>query len=231
MEPRADLNGWAEDDFVDAATPPFSESDPWEPEALSGSTPDWFQRDRPSFDPDTTSTRQPAVDEDWCFFDELEDVDAEDGWLGGEADDSDWVEPEPTVEAISDLSESLYPPDHTINDISRELKIDRLLVLTEPITDEQRTRCHELLTACETRRLSRWIPWLARQTWCGAKLQLFLEFQSYWQSNRQNRWWETFWWDGYAQTWLPSYQSGTLTLDHARELVEKRSHCAVCRCD
>lgn len=138
---------------------------------------------------------------------------------------SDWVEPDPSSDASSEFSESLYPPDETITEISCELKIGELLTRIGPITEEQRSRCHDVLGDCGIGRLRRWIPWLGRQAWGGAMLQLFLEFRRHWEANM--RWWETFRWDHREQEWMPSYQSGTLTLDHGRELVEKRAHCDV----
>ena len=228
MGGQRETRRWVEEDFVDAASvETFVEHDPWDPNALSTVSPDIPLPERLSYEPEATA-HEAEVGNAWDFIDELADVDPADQWSEGDLDSpSDWVEPDPTVDASSELSESLYPPDETITDISRELKIGELLAQIEPITEEQRARCHQVLRACEIGRLRWWIPWLAKRAWCGQKLQLFLEFRRHWESGTNIRWWETFRWDHREQEWTPRYQSGALTLDHARELVEKRAHCDV----
>ena len=224
MGGQGELRGWVEDDFVDAASAePLVESDPWDPNAALTS-----ESARQSHESEAPTADEPEVDSAWDFAEELADVDQGDRWSSGAFDPpSDWAEPDPTIDASSELSESLYPPDPTITDISRDLKIGELLARIESITEEQHDRCHEVLSACGIRRLRRWIPWLRNRDWCGAKLQLFLEFRCHWDTQANARWWETFWWDRREQEWMPRYQSGTLTLDHCRELVDNRAHCAV----
>ena len=140
---------------------------------------------------------------------------------------SGWDEPEPTVDAVSDLSESLYPPDDTVTDLSLELKIGELLVRVGSINEEEHAQCLELLKACGVGRLRHMLPWLRDRTWRGAQLRLFLEFRKHWESNANVRWWETFLWSEYEQCWMPRYQPGTLTLDHVRQLTLRRSNRAV----
>lgn len=228
MGHRQEPYGWVVDDFLDATSgETLIENDPWGPNALptvtSGSSP----RERQGFESQATA-HQVVGDNAWDFVDELADIDPNDPWSEGALDlPSDWVEPDPTTDASSELSESLYPADETVTDISRELKIGELLAQIEPITEEQHTRCHQVLRACGIGRLRHWIPWLRERAWCGAKLQLFLEFRCHWESSANIRWWEIFHWDYREQDWMPSYQSGTLTLDHSRELVERRPHCDV----
>ena len=228
MGGQEEMRRWVEEDFVDGdSIETFAENDPWDPNALSTVSPGYSLPERLSYEPEATD-HEARADGAWDFVDELAEVDTGDQWSEGAFDSpSDWVEPDPTVDASSELSESLYPPDETITDISRELKIGELLAQVEPITEEQRARCHQMLRVCGIGRLRRWIPWLAKRAWCGQKLQLFLEFRRHWESGANVRWWETFHWDFREQEWMPGYHSGTLTLDHGRELVEKRAHCDV----
>ncbi len=224
QEPRR----WVVDDFVDsAAEETFAESDPWDPNALSTIT-SGLSPPEPLGCRSEAAGHQVLTDSAWDFADELAEVDPVDQWSVGAVDSpSDWLEPDPTIDASSELSESLYPPDDTITDISRELRIGELLARLEPITDEQRARCREMLRSCGIGRLRRLIPWLSKGVWCGAKLQLFLEFRGHWASRANVRWWEAFRWDYRERTWMPSYHPRTLTQDHCRELVEKRAHCDV----
>lgn len=227
MGNNRELNGWRDDDFVDTLSSEPRESDPWEPYAPSAAGPDPSLPEHLelSFDQNTTIP-QPEEDNASDFLDELEDSSQADIWSDSTFDaTSDWVEPDPTTDASSELSESLYPPDRTITDITRHLKIGELLANVEPITEEQRARCHALLSACSVRRLSQWIPWLRNRAWCGGKLLLFLEFRRCWESNTNVRWWETFRWDYHQQVWMPMYNRGALTLEHTRELVENRAQC------
>lgn len=213
---------WVDEDFVDSATEPVVENDPWEaaPSASASSPPVPVRRG--GF-PDAAAARQAGTEDvSSDFAADLAHVDESDGVFDPP---SDWAEPDPTIEASSELGESLYPPDPTITDLSRDIKIGELLAHIEPITEEQRTRCHEVLSACDIRRLRRWIPWLRNRDWCGAKLRLFLEFRCHWDSPANSRWWETFWWDWREQEWMPRYRSGTLTLDHCLELVVNRGPC------
>ncbi|MCY3839829.1 MAG: hypothetical protein OXH09_14440 [Gammaproteobacteria bacterium] len=220
--------GWVVDDFVDApAGETFIESDPWDPNVLPTVASGLSPPDRQGYESEATA-HPVKTDSAWDFVDELADIDPNDQWSEDALDlPSDWIEPDPTIDARSELSKSLYPADETVTDITRELKIGELLAQIQPITDEQRTRCYEVLRDCGIGRLRRWIPWLSKRAWCGKKLQLFLEFRCHWESSANIRWWETFHWDYREQDWMPSYQSGTLTLDHGRELVERRAHCDV----
>ena len=62
------------------------------------------------------------------------------------------------VDAASDLSESLYPPDDSITDFSLDLKIGELLLRVEPIDEEQRLDCLELLKEFGLGRLRHILP-------------------------------------------------------------------------
>ena len=228
MGGQTELRGWYDDDFLDvASSEPLSEHDPWDVDE-SATSPPGLPPMQANHESPIPSNRGADGWSPWDFVDELAAVDPDDRWPEESADPpTDWAEPDPTIDASSELSESLYPPDGTITDITRDLKIGELLAHVEPITEEQRTRCHELLSACGIGRLRRWVPWLRNQDWSGARLLLFLEFRRHWEKNANVRWWETFWWDPREQEWTPTYQPGTLTLDHCRELVENRAHCAV----
>lgn len=224
-----ELRSWVEDDFVETTSPqPLDETDPWDPRLpVAQSQAALSHREQMGYEPGATRATL-GSHAAWDYEDELATVDPGEQWSEVALEPpSDWVEPDPTIDASSELSEALYPPDESITDISRELKIRELLARIEPITSEQRARCHGLLAACGIGRLRRWIPWLGNRHWSGPELQLFLEFRRHWESSANVRWWETFRWDCFQQEWMPSYQSGALTLDHGRELVERRAHCAV----
>ena len=221
-----ELPSWADDDLVDTAlSHPLGESDPWDPNGTTTASAPSISLSGPRGEGSPAPTPPDATRD---FADELTDFDADEQWPVIQCDPpSDWPEPEPTTDASSELSESLYPPDDTITDISRELRIGELLARVEPMTSDQRERCRELLAMCRIGRLRRWIPWLRNRHWSGTRLQLFLEFRRHWESSANVRWWETFRWDYLLQEWMPGYQSATMTLDHGRELVQRRAHCAV----
>ena len=224
MVARENSQGWTETDFVDSASPDPRESDPWDPSASLAP----YDADPEPPDFESNGTDAPLPDGGgWDLADELLGVDEGVQWEDGDPDPGDWAEPDPLVDASSELSESLYPPDDSITDVSRELKIGELLVRFDPVSPEQQARCHELLSACGIGRLRRWIPWLRARSWCGATLQLFLEFRHHWESGTNVKWWETFTWDAYQQRWHPRYQAETLTLDHCCELLEKRQRLTV----
>ena len=228
MGGQGELRGWVEDDFVDeVSSQPLVENDPWDPN-VPPSAPGLSLPGRLGSESEANTAHQADLDSASDFVDELADIDPGDQWSEGAFDPpTEWAEPDPTIDASSELSESLYPSDSTITDISRDLKIGELLAHMEPFTEEQRARCHEVLSACGIGRLRRWIPWLRSRDWCGAKLQLFLEFRRHWESNANARWWEIFRWDHREQEWMPRYQPGTLSLDQGRELVDNRAHCDV----
>lgn len=221
---ESELPSWVDDDFVDPTfAHPSDESDPWAPNRTMDPTSGSSLSEPLEAEPEASF---PHDAED--FLAELTDLDPTEPWAIAELDpSSDWAEPEPRIDASSELSESLYPQDDSITDISRELKIGELLARVEPMTSSQRERCHALLAICATGRLRRWIPWLRNRHWSGTKLQLFLEFRLHWESNVNVRWWETFRWDYHQQEWIPRYQSAAMTLDHGRELVERRPYCGV----
>lgn len=139
----------------------------------------------------------------------------------------DWDEPEPLVDAASDLGELLYPPDDSITDLSLELKIDELLMRVTPIDKAQREQCRELLRVCGLRRLRHLLPWLHRQTWQGTQLLLFLEFREHWGLKTNAQWWEVFQWSEREQNWMPRYERRALTLHHSWALVHKRTRYTV----
>ena len=158
-------------------------------------------------------------------------ADSDPWWLDeplGEWDDGfggDWlVEPDegqcgvadPTEDPTSDFSEPLYPPDHSVTNLTLSLKIDEFLAGAKPITQKQNQRCFELLEGCGTKWVGRNLTWLREQKWNGSLLQLFLEFREHWKSHANYRWWESLHWNAWMQRWVPSYQPNLLT--HALEL-------------
>lgn len=212
-------HGWVDDDFIDRDSNPVPplEMDPWYPTR--------YQDDLPRNSPEESDIGAFEVNSATDTLWDIEDL--RDDTFPGQWDDvpdieGDWVEPDPTADPISALAEPLYLPDNSITDVSRELKIGELLALITPCAQEQRDRCHELLNTCGLGQLRCLIPWLRKHTWCGDKLQLFLEFRNHWELNSNVRWWEIFYWDYYGQTWIPKYYNTTLTLEHTRYLVEKR---------
>jgi len=204
---------WTDIDFIDGDLKPvpMAESDPW------GSTESHSNREVRASSPIGFEDFDPTEHDSWGVED-LAEEEPEDPW----SDTPAWAEPEPTVDASSELGESLYPPDNTITDLSRELNIDELLNAAIPSTENQRARCYELLCTFSTRRLRYLIPWLRKRAWCGTKLLLFLDFRVLWELPRNMRWWENFCWSDHQEVWIPRYISSTLTLDHAGELVERR---------
>ncbi len=215
-------HSWADIDLVDDDIRPMptTEIDPWRPIEFDTRTavPDSPLRELENVE---------AINQGPWNVDDLIDEDLDglyDPWP--EEDVPILVEPDPTVDATSDLSEVLYPPDNTVTDISRELKIGELLDRVVPKTESQHIRCYELLNATTVGRLRRLIPWLQSRAWSGAKLQLFPEFRIHWELPRNMRWWETFRWSDIEGTWIPRYTKATLTFDHAIALVERRGQCA-----
>ena len=228
METRRGWQAWIGDDFVDKDTQaePLVEPDPWEPDELSTQIRHHGEMEQ---------SRREATADDVIDPIDLYDLDDEPPadvrnareWLDDTVEiPSDWDEPEPVADAASDLSESLYPPDDSVTNLSLELKIGELLVRVEHIDEEQREACVELLKACGIRRLRYMLPWLGDRTWYGTTLRLFLEFRKHWESKANMRWWETLLWSEREQRWMPRFQRGTLTLDHSRELIQRRFHYA-----
>ncbi len=211
---------WSDNDLIDCSSSPIahSESDPWNPVGHQAESSQALQHNSAieAFGAEEVTASPWNLEDlrDHEFTDQCEDA----AFDGG-----DWEEPDPTANPISELSESLYPPDNSITDISKELKIGELLAFVAPCTLMQHARCHELLSACNVGRLRRLIPWLRNYSWCGDKLQLFLEFRDLWESPSNVHWWEFFYWDHLDQEWMPKYLKTTLTLEHARELVENRA--------
>ena len=225
MGTRSGWQDWVGEDFVDNVAQLPVEPDPWEPsETLVQVREDNGVplSEPPEVADDLTEQGKPYVlveDEPGSY------VAIEPGWSDSVVENSsDWDEPEPMVDAASDLSESLYPPDNSITDLSLDLKLGELFLRVEPLDDEQRVHCLELLKDYRLGRLRCLLPWLRDQTWDGAQLRLFLEFRKCWEANAH--WWEAFLWSGREQCWMPTYQSGTLTLHHSRALVSRRSQCA-----
>ena len=212
-------HSWTGIDFVDgdAESMPMAEIDPWNPveSHTSPTIPDSSLSKHENFE---------AIDQTSWSVGDLDDHELDDPW--SEEDVPKWAEPDPTADASSDLNEELYPPDNTVTDLTRELKIGEFLTRVVPCTERQRMRCHELLSAATVGRLRRLIPWLRERAWCGAKLELYLEFRTYWELPINLRWWETFHWNYREGAWIPRYTQTTLTFHHASELVEVRGHCA-----
>ena len=211
---------WSDDDLIDCSSNPIahSESDPWNPAGHQTE----FSRPPPDNSAIEAFGAEEVTASQWNPED-LRDHEFTDQWGDAPFDGGGWEEPDPTANPISGLSESLYPPDNSITDISKELKIGELLAFVLPCTRMQHARCHELLSDCSVRRLRCLIPWLRNHSWCGDKLQLFLEFCILWEFPGNAHLWEFFYWDHFYQEWMPNYSKTTLTLDYARELVENRA--------
>ena len=229
MGMRSGWRAWVDDDFVDKDTlsKRLVEPDPWEP--VESLTVTLRNRDVDEIELEAPVDDTVDVSEPYDLVDEpTVDVRSEAGsYDGTEEVPPDWDEPEPMVDADSDLSESLYPPDNSVTDLSLELKIGELLVHVSPMAKQQREHCLELLKACGLGILRRLLPWLRDRTWNGTQLQLFLELRKHWGAKANVRWWETFLWSEAQQRWMPRYQRETLTLSHARVLVKWRSHYTV----
>ena len=224
MGKRKGWQVWVGEDFVDHDThsEPLVEPDPWE----SGESSIQTRRD---FGDSYLQAPHDEVIDPGTLYQSAERLSApvrdEPDWSDGTVEiPFEWDEPDPVVDAASDLSESLYPPDDSVTNLSLELKIGELLMQVKPIDEEQRAECMELLRACGLSRLRYMIPWLGDQNWRGEKLRLFLKFRKLWESKSNMRWWESFLWSEREQCWMPRYQRGTLTLDHTRELIQRRSH-------
>ena len=229
MGDQGELRNWTENDFVDTTSAePRDEDDPWQSNQPPTSITVATLQERQVNGPDASAAPNEADFDGLGYFDdELQEVQPDDRWSDDTFEAVDWAEPEPTVDASSELNEALYPPDLSITDITRDLKIGEFLAQVKPVTDAQRARCRALLSACGIGRLRRWIPWLRDRHWCGVRVLLFLEFRRHWESSANVRWWETFWWDPRSLEWMPDYQPGVLTLDHSGELVECRTQCPV----
>ena len=230
MEPGNVWQGLARESFVDpdAYLESLPESDPW-----GESVPDAADSKRDEQLPEDTaidapipkepdaSTNGNLVDPKWLL----------DPYEGSELPDKedfgqpDWDEPEPLVDADTNLSESLYPADESVTDMSLQLKIGEALAQVAPISNEQYDRSSAWLRACGVARLRRILPWLRNQTWSGTQLCLFLEFRNFWESPENEHLWESFFWSEHLHRWMPRYNKGYLSLDHVRELVQNRSHC------
>ena len=230
MGSRRLWHGWSEGDFVDSDTQRGSveEPDPWEfNESLSYVQVDPEERRHSSLGQSTNVGIDPeGIGAPYDLIDDQRHggYPADGEWSGDAAiETSGWDEPEPMIEARSGLSESLYPPDDTITDLSLELKIGELLTRVKPISEQQQGQCVELLKELEISQLRRMLPWLRDRGWQGSQLRLFLEFRRHWESSPNIRWWETFFWSEREGAWIPRYHAGTLTLDHVRQLVLARS--------
>ena len=230
MEPGDVWQGLARESFVDpdADLESLPESDPW---GVSLPDADDSQRDEqlpedpaidaPIFEEPDASTNGELVDPNW-LLDPAQESELPDTEAFGQ---TDWDEPEPLVDANTDLSESLYPADESITDLSLQLKVGEALARVAPISNEQIERSSVLLKAFGTARLRHILPWLRARSWNGAQLCLLLEIQRFWESRSHEHLWESFLWSGHLQRWMPKYHKSNLTLDHARDLVLHRSHC------
>ncbi len=229
MEPEDDWHGLAGREYEDPedSLESLVESDPWSaltegvgvPEELGSFTTDLGTQESHEdqtigFDGEWGSLQDDETQEEWNSLPD------EEFWQ------SDWEEPEPEVDADSGLNESLYPPDESITDLSIDVKIGEALSIVEGVlTDLQLEDCFARLRSMGVARLRRFLPWLREKRWSGARLLLFLEFREYWVRRENRHWWELYQWIDSEQCWMPRYQSSSLTWEHCRILVDKRSHC------
>ena len=137
---------------------------------------------------------------------------------------SRWDEPEPQEEYDGELSELMYALDEDVTGISRKLKIGEFVSSINQVSTDQHLRVAQLLENFTNARLRSWLPWLRNKKWTGHSLVLFLEFHDVWDSNR--KWWEAAYWDARVGSWIPVFNSGTLSLDASYVLIHRRLHCA-----
>ena len=221
-----ELGSWADDDFnddnLDAKI--LMELDPWDmpeedgnasskpSEELSGGSPD--------NEDDTTDS--------WDYGD-LQDYEFDQQWYGYLTGADISNEPAPVAEADSKLSETTYPKDESITNLTCELKIGEFLTCVEPRTLEQHARCLELFRTYSVSRLCRLLPWMRQYVWNGQRLRFFLEFRDYWEATCNIEWWEIVFWDFRSQSWIPTYHKSALTYDQTWNLLEKRCKKSVTR--
>ena len=185
MGPQDRWQGLASEDFVDsdANFEPTMKSDPWD----VGNHSARIAKDAIQLGQDpyarASNADKVSVSEQWDLFNDFgaQDTLEETEWPDSEdSSQMDWDEPEPIVDADSSLSESLYPPDESITDISLELKIGEVFMQVAPISESQYARSLKLLKACGVARLRRILPWPRVQIWNGTELCLFIKFHRYW---------------------------------------------------
>ena len=204
-QPQGPPNWLPQDFFVPAEQP--LDADPWDGASTDG---------LPTFLP-----------HGYQHLQELDLLGHEDAGLltGGDdpLDNADWDEPEPTAEPRSELSEVLYPPDLTIDDLSVDLRIGEFLACVPDLASVQKDRCFSLLKKYSTHRLRRILPWLRAHQWSCQVLLSLLEFRRLWELSRNVAWWEAFRWrEREREEWIPSYQPSALTWEAAEELVRNR---------
>ncbi|MCY4312835.1 MAG: hypothetical protein OXD44_03900 [Gammaproteobacteria bacterium] len=215
-----ELVGWADDDFfnddLDSKIP--MELDPWDIPEEDGSASSNPSEELSRESPDS----EDAITESWDYED-FQDYEFDEQWYGYLTGADISNEPAPIAEADNKLSETKYPKDESITNLSWELKIGEFLACLEPCTPEQHARCLELFRAYSVSRLCHLLPWMRQYVWDGQKLQFFLEFRNYWEASRNIEWWEIIFWDFRSQSWIPTYDKSTLTYDQTWELLKKRA--------
>ncbi len=223
MEPEDDWQGLADREYEDPddSLESLAESDPWSVSTKVIRRAEEFRY--VTTDPSTQENDEDQIidfEEEWGSLqdDKADLVSDEEFWQ------SDWDEPEPEIDAESGLNESLYPPDESINDLSIEVKISEALSLIEGIDQSAIEGLFRRLKSMGVARLRRFLPWLRKEHWNGARLILFLEFREYWARRENCHWWELYQWSDSEQCWMPQYQPSSLTWEHCRILVDNRFH-------
>ena len=76
-------------------------------------------------------------------------------------------DPEPLAEFDSELGQPLYEPNDDTRGLPWQLRIDKLLVHIDEISDVQRQEITETLLEFSQQRLKKWLPWLQEKTMDG----------------------------------------------------------------
>ena len=220
-------SSWHQDDFIDAATAPPSEDDPWDPQhrPVFGLPPaDAATKPSHTVSRAYTDAANDSDDDSssnlLLLLEEAEGAETLDEPSVDDIEFSRFDEPQPELSATSVLRDDLYPPDHSINNFTLELKLDSLLA-TLALEPAELDACRTILKSesYDISRLRKLLPWLAAQQWSAGSLLLFLEFRRTWESPCNVRWWE--WHYGP----YPFYDYHTLTWIATYDLVHHRSHC------
>ena len=217
---------WHQHDFIDAATVPPSEDDPWDPQhrpvfrvpPTDGATKPSHTAPRAYTDAASESGYDSSLD--LLLLEGVEGAEPLDEPSVDDLEFGRFDEPQPELSATSVLRDELYPPDHSINNFTLELKLDRLFAALA-LEPAELDACRKILKSksYDVSRLRKLIPWLAAQQWPAGSLLLFLEFRRTWESPCNVRYWERH----YGP--YPLYDYHTLTWSATYDLVRHRSHC------